>query len=291
MSLVSPCVSVASVSVKPQMSSFFAPAPGQLFTPAPAPGQLFTQSPLKLDPPSSNDTWKFLQSLTMDSQPKPAAFPSPSVPQDFPTVNLSDLQDFPLSSFITPEQISTTGTAAAPQDTFSDELPEFPSFSEVQGSDVDNINIEDFQALLGQSCLPGEARPAEDPTGTGSTWMSFPPSIASLIQSESMMESAAPAAPAVLDDLEVLNSIDDDRSCLSSPAQTRWAFCPDTPPRTLKTPCGLRAFIFLKTSDCNGLVCRVTSPHISYPEAGSPDKPDSALLSQSQRSIHSLADQ
>lgn len=203
---------VASVSVKPQMSSFFAPAPapapGQLFAPAPAPapGQLFTQSPLKLDPPSSNDTWKFLQSLTMDSQPKPVA--CPSVPQDFPTVNLSDLQDFPLSSFITPEQISAP---AAPQDTFSDELPEFPSFSEVQGSDVDNINIEDFQALLGQSCLPGEARPAEDPTGTGSTWMSFPPSIANFIHSENMMESTAPAAPAVLDDLEVLNSIDEDR--------------------------------------------------------------------------------
>lgn len=197
---------MASVSVKPQTSSFF--APGQLFAPA-------APSPLKLDPPSSSstsDTWKFLQSLTMHSQPKPAVFPSPSAPQDFPTVNLSDLQDFPLSSFITPEQISApSAAAAAPQDAFSDELPEFPSFSEVHGSDVDNINIEDFQALLGQSCLPGEARPAEDPTGSGSTWMSFPPSIASLIQSESMMESAAPAAPAVLDDLEVLNSIDDDR--------------------------------------------------------------------------------
>nr|WLF82658.1 p65 [Tor putitora] len=209
-----PPVVPAGVSVKPQTSSFFAPAPapGQLFAPA-------AQSSLKLDPPASSstsETWKFLQSLTVDSQPKPVVFQSPSVPQDFPTVNLSDLQDFPLSSFITAEQMSAPsaaepGPGPAPQDAFSDELPEFPSFSEVHGSDVDNINIEDFQALLGQSGLPGEARPAEDPAGPGSTWMSFPPSIASLIQSESMMESAAPVAPAVLDDLEVLNSIDDDR--------------------------------------------------------------------------------
>lgn len=206
----------AGVSVKPQTSSFFAPAPGQLFAPV-------TQSSLKLDPPASSstsDTWKFLQSLTMDSQPKPTAFPTQSAPQDFPTVNLLDLQDFPVSSFITAEQMSAPsaaepgpgpGPGTAPQDAFSDELPEFPSFSEVHGSDVDNINIEDFQALLGQSGLPGEARSAEDPTGPGSTWMSFPPSIANLIQSESMMESTAPVAPAVLDDLEVLNSIDDDR--------------------------------------------------------------------------------
>uniref|UniRef100_A0A9J8B9M6 V-rel avian reticuloendotheliosis viral oncogene homolog A n=1 Tax=Cyprinus carpio carpio TaxID=630221 RepID=A0A9J8B9M6_CYPCA len=197
-----PAVASAGVSVKPQTSSFFAPAPGQLFAPA-------AQSSLKLDPPSSSstgDTWKFLQSLTVDSQPKAPAFPSQSVPQDFPTVNLSDLQDFPLSSFLPAEPPS-----AAPQDTFSDELPEFPSFSE-----VDNINIEDFQALL------GEARPADEPAGgSGSTWMSFPPSIASLIQSESMLESTAPAAPAVLDDLEVLSSIDDDRfmSLLSSSNQ------------------------------------------------------------------------
>lgn len=171
--------------MKPQTSSFFA------------------QSSLKLDPPgSTSDTWKFLQSLTVDSQPKPVVFPSPSAPQDFPTVNLSDLQDFTLNSFITAE--TPSAAEPGPQDAFSDELPEFPSFSEVHGSDMDNINIEDFQALLGHSGL----RPAEDP---GSTWMSFPPSIASLIQSESMMESTAPVAPAVLDDLEVLNSIDDDR--------------------------------------------------------------------------------
>ncbi len=174
------------MSVKPQTSSFFA------------------QSSLKLDPPGPSDTWKFLQSLTVDSQPKPVVFPSPSAPQDFPTVNLSDLQDFTLNSFIAAETPSAAVPGPGPQDAFSDELPEFPSFSEVHGSDMDNINIDDFQALLGQSGL----RPAEDP---GSTWMSFPPSIANLIQSENMKESTADAGQAVLDDLEVLNSIDDDR--------------------------------------------------------------------------------
>ncbi|XP_016300202.1 transcription factor p65 [Sinocyclocheilus anshuiensis] len=146
------------------VSSFFTPGPGQLFA----------QSPLRLDPPSSScsgDPWKLLQSVTVDSQPKPP------VPPVFSTVNLSDLQDFPPSSFIPAEPPS------APQDAF-------PSCS-----DVDSINTEEFQALLGQS---------------GSTWMSFPPS---LLQSESA---------AVLDDLEVLSSIDDERfmAIFSSTHQT-----------------------------------------------------------------------
>uniref|UniRef100_A0A672KNI7 RHD domain-containing protein n=1 Tax=Sinocyclocheilus grahami TaxID=75366 RepID=A0A672KNI7_SINGR len=146
------------------VSSFFTPGPGQLFA----------QSPLRLDLPSSScsgDPWKLLQSVTVDSQPKPP------VPPVFSTVNLSDLQDFPPSSFIPAEPPS------APQDAF-------PSCS-----DVDSINTEEFQALLGQS---------------GSAWTSFPPS---LLQSESAT---------VLDDLEVLSSIDDERfmSIFSSTHQT-----------------------------------------------------------------------
>ncbi|XP_052417741.1 transcription factor p65 [Carassius gibelio] len=177
----------AGVSVN---SSFFSPAPGQLFT----------QSSLKPDPSSSGDSWKFLQSLTVDSQPAPAVFLNQSVPQDFPTVNLSDLQDFPLSSFVPAEPPSAPSTA--PQDAFSDELTDFSSFSEV-----------DFQALL------GEARAVDDPPGgSGSTWMSIPPSIASLIHSEGLQENTPHT---VLDDLEVLSSIDDDRfmSILSSSNQ------------------------------------------------------------------------
>ncbi|XP_016318487.1 putative transcription factor p65 homolog isoform X4 [Sinocyclocheilus anshuiensis] len=197
---------IAGVSLKPQPSSFFAP------------GQLFAAS-AQSSPSCTSDTWKFLQSLTGDSQPKAAAS---AFTQDFPTVNLSDLHDF--NSFMASDQTSAEPAAEPIQSAADDELPEFPSFSEVQGSDVDNINIEDFQALLVQSGLPGEVglslgkpgsstEPAADHAGNGSTWMSFPPSIASLIQNESMMESAAPPAPApgVLDDLEVLNSIDDDR--------------------------------------------------------------------------------
>lgn len=241
------------MSVKPQTSSFFPPAPGQLFA-APA------QTSRKPEPPTSTgDAWKFLQSLTVDPQPKAApanTFTSHStapagLAQDFSTVNLSDLNDFTLTNFITSDQMSApvaaepvqSAAATVSQEVHNmfatgpfrvdgdDELPEFPSFSEVQGSDVDNINIEDFQALLVQSGLPGEAglgmgkpachgsaasdaqEPAADHAGNGSTWMSFPPSIANLIQNESMMENAAPPAPAAtdLDDLEVLNSIDDDR--------------------------------------------------------------------------------
>uniref|UniRef100_A0A8C2CIE0 V-rel avian reticuloendotheliosis viral oncogene homolog A n=1 Tax=Cyprinus carpio TaxID=7962 RepID=A0A8C2CIE0_CYPCA len=227
-----PAVASAGAAVKPQTSSFFAPAVG------PAPGQLFAAS-APSSSSSTSDTWKFLQSLTVDAQPKAAAsaFSSQStaaagLTQDFPTVNLSDLHDFTLNNFISHDQMSAPAPAepvqsAAAPDSFTagpfrvegdDEIPEFPSFSEVQSSDVDNINIEDFQALLVQSGLPGEAglamgKPEPEHTGN-STWMSFPPSIASLIQNESMMESAAPPAPAatgVLDDLDMLTSIEDER--------------------------------------------------------------------------------
>ncbi|KAK9971229.1 hypothetical protein ABG768_024603 [Culter alburnus] len=230
----------AGPSMKPQTSSFFGSAPGQLFT-QPA------QSSLKMEPATSvADTWKFLQSLTVDSQPKAVAvssFTSQSVApagltQDFPTVNLSDLHDFTLNNFIAPEQINTAGAVGnaggVSQDMqnalggafrVDDELPEFPSFSEVQNSDVDNINIEDFQAMLGGESMGKpvchmtttnagdvQEQPA-DHAANNSTWMSFPPSIANLLQNENMMESSSTPAPpsAVLDDLDVLNSIDDDR--------------------------------------------------------------------------------
>uniref|UniRef100_A0A8C1MPI1 V-rel avian reticuloendotheliosis viral oncogene homolog A n=1 Tax=Cyprinus carpio TaxID=7962 RepID=A0A8C1MPI1_CYPCA len=83
-----PAVASAGAAVKPQTSSFFAPAAG------PAPGQLFAAS-APSSSSSTSDTWKFLQSLTVDAQPKAAAsaFSSQStaaagLTQDFPTVNL-----------------------------------------------------------------------------------------------------------------------------------------------------------------------------------------------------------
>ncbi|KAK7171303.1 hypothetical protein R3I94_001295 [Phoxinus phoxinus] len=218
------CVS-AGPSMKPLPSSGFGSAPGQLFA----------QSPLKVEPQTSvGDTWKFLQSLTVDSQPKAVSVssfsnPNPQQHHDFSTVNLSDLHDFTLGNFISAEPLSAaSSSSAAPQDMQSayrvdDELPEFPSFSEVQ-NDVDNINIEDFQAMLGGESMGKSAchmttagggegpDQALDPVANSSTWMSFPPSIASLLQNtEPMLESGSSPASAMLEDLEVLNSIDDDR--------------------------------------------------------------------------------
>ncbi|XP_056091660.1 transcription factor p65 [Rhinichthys klamathensis goyatoka] len=217
----SACVSAAP-AMKPLPSSFFGPAPGQLFA-QPA------QSALKVEPQTSvGDTWKFLQSLTVDSQPKAVSvsnFTSTQQPSVFSTVNLSDLHDFSLGGFISAEPLSAASApSAAPQDMqgayrVDDELPEFPSFSEV-ANDVDNINIEDFQAMLGGESMgkpachmtsagAGEG-PDQDPGANSSTWMSFPPSIASLLQNEPMLESGSNPS-AVLDDLEVLNSLEDDR--------------------------------------------------------------------------------
>ncbi|KAG1925051.1 transcription factor RelB [Pimephales promelas] len=210
----------APAAMKPLPSSFFGPAPGQLFAQP-------TQNALKVEPQTSvGDTWKFLQSLTVDSQPKAVPvsnFTSSQQPSDFSTVNLSDLHDYGLGGFISAEPTSAASApSAAPQDMQSayrvdDELPEFPSFSEVT-NDVDNINIEDFQAMLGGESMgkpachmtPAGEGPDPDPGANSSPWMNFPPSIASLLQNEPMLESGSNPS-AVLDDLEVLNSIDDDR--------------------------------------------------------------------------------
>ncbi|XP_036439084.1 transcription factor p65 [Colossoma macropomum] len=256
---VSPAVSAVAASSVPAVKTqpFFSAVPGHLFAqpkvePTPA--------------PSAGDTWKFLNSLTVPSA-TPAA-PSP-VSQDFHTVNLSDLHDFSFSSFpqSAPEQADNSARRDGPgsnvtgvsvtqeiQNNFNTQsgapfreephpddidLPEFPSFSEAQTSDVDNINIEDFQALLGQSVLAGEgvsgignsasasstATPAADTMASNgsnqvgnnmgnnaTTWMNFPPSIVNLLQSE-QMANAQPvsAGPVGFDDIDVITSMDEDR--------------------------------------------------------------------------------
>ncbi|KAJ8276366.1 hypothetical protein COCON_G00081180 [Conger conger] len=128
-----------------------------------------------------------------------------------------------------------------------DMMPKFPSFSEVPSfGTLDNISTdEDFQALLGQSSAPGNVEgvgnaiphpPSSSsctssssasnniPTqagavqaGGGGTWMSYPNSILSLLQTEAEpMEGHAhphphPAPASFLDELDELSSLDEDR--------------------------------------------------------------------------------
>ncbi|KAJ8405769.1 hypothetical protein AAFF_G00312060 [Aldrovandia affinis] len=246
---VKPAVPVAPVKAQPGFSL----PPGHLFAPQPKPEATVTTS-----------AWVFQQ------QPKPAppaSFTAPVLPpsqaQEYRTVNLSDLYgySFPLlpgdsvnggagavggagvMEAAAPAQQAVgsagvlgalgaqvgPGTEAACDE---DLLPEFPSFSEVQSyGTLDSMNNEDFQALLGQSGLPGAgagagaglvnttppsygpAPGAADNSGGGGTWMSYPNSILSLLQTEGVaMDSSAPAALLpVLDDLDELDSLDDDR--------------------------------------------------------------------------------
>lgn len=235
-------------SVKPQTShQFFSPAPGHLFAPS-------AQSSLKAEPSTSaGDAWSFLSTLTVDPQPKPSLAPA-TLTQDFPTVNLSDLDDFPFSNYTARSQdqinaasggdvVCATAVSQDVQNAFggggpyrvdpslSEDFPEFPSFSEVQGSDVDNINIEEIQALLGQSGLSegglamgtsvlGKSAGVADapeqstnPAGNGSAWMPLPPSIANYINHENMIDSpqALPPGSSVLEDFETISSMDEDR--------------------------------------------------------------------------------
>lgn len=209
------------------------------------PGHLFTHT--KTEPaPSNGEGWKFFSNVTV----QPSAAPAPSVTQDFGTVNLSDLHGFTFPAFppSTSDQsdpgsrrdgggANGAGNTVAQevQNTFvssmglmgESEIPEFPSFSDAQVSDVDIIDNEEFRALLGQSGLSGEGASASsachasaagnmtvDNTGVdplsrnlgNGTWMNYPPSIASLLQNEQMTDT-----PVNLDDTDMLNSVDEDR--------------------------------------------------------------------------------
>ncbi|KAG9259909.1 hypothetical protein AMEX_G27540 [Astyanax mexicanus] len=236
---------------------------------SPPPGQLFTQPKMETSlTTSTGDTWKFLNSLTVQQSSSTAP---PPVSQDFHTVNLSDLHDFSFNAFSqsAPDQANTAsrrdgpgsnvvGTTVAqeiqsnyPAQSSSafqtepqmdeSELPEFPSFSEDQVSGMDNINTDDFQALLGQSVMTTEsasgirnfaaslstvAAPALDAAASigsnqvgnntgnnATTWMSFPPAIMSLLQNEQMVDAtqAGPPGGVGFDDIDTMDSIDEDR--------------------------------------------------------------------------------
>lgn len=139
----------------------------------------------------SNDTWKFLPSLTLDNQPKATPvnlFTSQapvstttgpgvsSTAQDYPTVNLADLHGLTFGGFPTAQDSGLVNAASrsnretsnaavgsqshqasmAPdpaQDfTYSDEdLPEFPSFSDQQSSGNLDNILDEFQTLLAQT--------------------------------------------------------------------------------------------------------------------------------------------
>ncbi|KAF7686861.1 transcription factor p65 [Silurus meridionalis] len=231
----------AAASVPPVVNpvSCIGAAKTHLFS-SPAPGQLF-QTQTKTEPaPSNGDGWKFLNNVTT------------AMTQSFRTVNLSDLNDFSFSTFHhpTPDQSDTgsrrdlAGTILAQEGptTFSindeGEIPEFPSFSEAQTSDVENINTDEFQALLGQSGLHGDSTSAtsvcqantaanvtidnalgsngSEQVGrnvTNGPWMNFPPSIVSLLQNEPITDTEFPgtSAPSALDDMDMLTSMEEDR--------------------------------------------------------------------------------
>ncbi|XP_066506882.1 transcription factor p65 [Hoplias malabaricus] len=239
---VSPALNPAAMSsvpvAKPQ--PFFSPPPGHLFAPKVETSRA----------PSAGDSWNMLKTLT-------APCTTASAPQPFHTVNLSDLHDFAFSSFqnSAPEQTNPSSSrregagnnmagAAVTQEIQNnlpmvddDDLPEFPSFSEAQPSDVETINIEDFQVLLGQS-LAGEgacgigssASASASATATTdsaansgsnlignnsgsnvSTWMNFPQSITNLLQSEQILDPPVVPQNMDFDEMDMISSIDEDR--------------------------------------------------------------------------------
>uniref|UniRef100_A0A8C7MNP6 V-rel avian reticuloendotheliosis viral oncogene homolog A n=1 Tax=Oncorhynchus kisutch TaxID=8019 RepID=A0A8C7MNP6_ONCKI len=255
--VMNPVVPPSAFSVKPQP-----------YYNGPQPGKLFQTQPKAEASSTAAETWKFLNSLTLDSQPKASAATAASS-QAFSTVNLLDFNGFAFHNFACPQEPVSAAPTPEPTSTFGvqgsqfkvdEELPEFPSFSEAQApGTLDSINIEEFQAMLGQSCLAGEgpksseasapqapchlpstntvannaaqnqADPANHHTGCGgSTWMNYPNSIVSLLQNEGMMDSSPGNAsqPAALDDLDVLSSMDEDRLMSILNSGNQYSFVP-----------------------------------------------------------------
>ncbi|XP_035608857.1 transcription factor p65-like isoform X1 [Oncorhynchus keta] len=267
--VMNPVAPPSAFSVKPQP-----------YYNGPQPGKLFQTQPKAEASSTAAETWKFLNSLTLDSQPKAtpvasfttnpqASAATAASSQAFPTVNLLDFNGFAFHNFACPQEPVSAAPTPEPTSTFGvqgsqfkvdEELPEFPSFSEAQApGTLDSINIEEFQAMLGQSCLAGEgpksseasapqepchlpstntvannaaqnqADPANHHTGCGgSTWMNYPNSIVSLLQNEGMMESSPGNAsqPAALDDLDVLSSMDEDRLMSILNSGNQYSFVP-----------------------------------------------------------------
>ncbi|XP_008317791.2 transcription factor p65 [Cynoglossus semilaevis] len=203
---------------------------------------------------TTNQTWKIMESLNLGPRPKatPVSFSMTKPPsstsssssscssttnQEYSTVNLADLPDFfpNISSTLTQEPSSPgypifrAGTRLADED-----IPEFPSFSEAQGT-LESLNMDEFEDLL-KPCLVNEdennAQPScqqvpsaaqnntltqnssEPASNPGSTWMNYPNSIVNLLQNENMIVMGSSSnnyqAP-VLDEFDELMSADEDR--------------------------------------------------------------------------------
>ncbi|XP_071779609.2 transcription factor p65 isoform X1 [Centroberyx gerrardi] len=168
---VNPVVPPNGGGVKPQPSYSY--QPGQLFSVQPK-----VEASPSVSTTTTSQTWKFMESLTLDPQPKATPVPgyvlsqapasSTTVNQDYSTVNLSDLHDF-FPTFSTAaavaEPVVSQASAASSQPGSSfalqgsqfrvdaplvdDDIPEFPSFTEGQVTGtLDSLDMDDFVDLL-----------------------------------------------------------------------------------------------------------------------------------------------
>ncbi|KAE8278902.1 Transcription factor p65 Nuclear factor [Larimichthys crocea] len=271
----------AQAAVVPPGASGAKPQPSYSYN---QPGQLFSvQTKVEASPISASQTWRNMDSLSLGNQPKATPVSSftmgtttsttiSTVSQELSTVNLSDLHEFfpTMSLGMVQEPAASQGSTASSQISSSfplqgsqfrvdppvdDDIPEFPSFSEVQApSTLENLNMDDFVDLLNPTLMSesgnglvqascqqaansssstavqnsGACQNSSDPASNpGSTWMNYPNSIVNLLQNPEGMMDMAPNnnhQPHVLDDLDELMSADEDRliSILHSGNQARF---------------------------------------------------------------------
>ncbi|XP_059211174.1 transcription factor p65 isoform X2 [Centropristis striata] len=235
---ISPARRTVTATRPPSVNSVAAVVPPAASGAKPQPSYPYQQSqPFSVQPkveasPSisaatTNQTWRFMESLSLGTQPKATpvtSFTMSQVPapcsstttstanQDYSTVNLSDLHEFfpNISSAMVQEPVPSQGSAAYPMSSSSfnlqgsqfrvdaplvdDDIPEFPSFSETQAPGaLDNLNMDDFEDLLNPD-LMGESGNSALMLAQASCQQAAPPSSSTAAHSVASQNTSDPAS-------------------------------------------------------------------------------------------------
>ncbi|XP_067117964.1 transcription factor p65 isoform X1 [Osmerus mordax] len=224
---VKPPVTSVQPGVNPVVSGGTIPSAKNLSCFNLQPGHLFSNQP-EVAPATTNQTWNFLSSLTLDSQPKAtpvssystqvrASAAEASTTQAYPTVNFLDIPGFSFCTFPSEPQVNMPQKGPSvgdnPELRFdAEDLCEFPSFDVGSQGNLESLNMDDVRALLeGQVEAQGNAsafsqassqpsssalqnssvqNPGDPASNTGGfPYMTYPNSIVSLLQDNGMMDT------------------------------------------------------------------------------------------------------
>ncbi|GAA6221713.1 putative transcription factor p65 homolog [Lates japonicus] len=225
-----PSMNPQAAAVVPPSASAVKPQPSYSYN---QPGQIFSVQPKaeassSISAATTNQTWKIMESLKLDTRPKatpvtnftmsqpPSSSSSTtttsSTNQDYSTVNLSDLHEFfpNISSAMAQEPTASQGSTVSSQASSSftlqssqfrvdpplvdDDIPEFPSFPEAQApGTLDSLNMDDFEDLLNHR-LMSEGGNGASMLAQAPCQQAAPPSSSTAAQSNTVSQNTSDPA-------------------------------------------------------------------------------------------------